>query len=85
MQERALQTKNGFGSISLRQCSKPIIAAVNGHAMGGGMELVLNCDLVVAYEGAKFGLPEAQRGVLAIQGGVGDLERAVGRHVSMLS
>ena len=46
-----------------------MIAAVNGGTYGGGTELVLNCDLVVASEGAKFGLPEVKRGVLAAQGG----------------
>ncbi|KAH8824953.1 enoyl-CoA hydratase/carnithine racemase [Flagelloscypha sp. PMI_526] len=81
LQDDALKTKNGFGSISLRQFPKPIIAAVNGHALGGGMEIVLNCDLVVAYEGATFGLLEAQRGILAVQG-VGDLERAAGRQLA---
>lgn len=48
---------------------KPIIAAVSGGAYGGGVEILLNCDYVVASEGAKFGLPEVKRGVVAIQGG----------------
>lgn len=61
---------HGFGSISRRQSNKPIIAAVNGGAYGGGLEMVLNCDIVVATEGAKFALPEVKRGVVAIQGGV---------------
>lgn len=49
--------------------SKPIIAAVNGIAFGGGMELVLNCDLVIASDDAAFALPEVKRGVIAAQGG----------------
>ena len=62
---------HGFGSISRRQTSsKPMIAAVNGGAYGGGMEMVLNCDLVIASQDAKFGLPEVKRGVVAIQGGI---------------
>ena len=48
---------------------KPVIAAVNGAAVGGGFELVLNCDLVVASESSRFGLPEVKRGLLAAGGG----------------
>lgn len=62
---------NGFASISRRSSSiKPIIAAVNGGAYGGGLELILNCDLVIAGEDTVFALPEVKRGVVAIQGGV---------------
>jgi enoyl-CoA hydratase len=50
-------------------CPKPVIAAVNGAAVGGGFELVLACDLVVAAEHARFGLPEVKRGLLAAGGG----------------
>lgn len=59
----------GFGSISRRQSNKPFIAAVNGGAFGGGTEIVLNCDIVVASHDAKFALPEVKRGVVAAQGG----------------
>ncbi|MGP0032845.1 MAG: enoyl-CoA hydratase-related protein [Acidimicrobiales bacterium] len=52
-----------------RPCAKPIVAAVNGAAVGGGFELVLACDLVVAAEGARFGLPEVRRGLVAGGGG----------------
>jgi enoyl-CoA hydratase len=48
---------------------KPVIAAVNGAAVGGGFELVLSCDLVVAADSARFGLPEVKRGLLAAGGG----------------
>jgi enoyl-CoA hydratase/carnithine racemase len=61
---------HGFGSISRRQTSsKPLIAAVNGGAYGGGMELLLNCDIVIADEKAVFMMPEVKRGVVAAQGG----------------
>lgn len=50
-------------------CAKPVIAAVNGAAVGGGFELVLACDLVVAAEHARFGLPEVKRGLLPAGGG----------------
>lgn len=46
-----------------------MIAAVNGGAYGGGVEIVLNCDLVIASERAEFALPEVKRGVVAAQGG----------------
>jgi enoyl-CoA hydratase/carnithine racemase len=47
-----------------------MIAAVNGAVYGGGMEIVLNCDIVIASEEAKFALPEVTRGVAAVQGGL---------------
>lgn len=70
-QEGVASSPHGFGSISRRHISsKPIIAAVNGIAHGGGVEMILNCDIVIASEDAKFALPEVKRGVLAIQGGL---------------
>ncbi|KAK0209338.1 ClpP/crotonase-like domain-containing protein [Desarmillaria ectypa] len=70
--------KYGFASISRRLTTKPIIAAVNGGAYGGGMEILLNCDLVIADEKAKFALPEVRRGVVALQGGIPRLARIAG-------
>ncbi|KPM36533.1 hypothetical protein AK830_g10033 [Neonectria ditissima] len=70
---------NGFGGLSNRRGKKPIVAAVNGLCLGGGMEMVLNTDLVVASSGAKFGLPEVTRGVVAIAGALPRLMRSVGR------
>ncbi|CEL54381.1 enoyl-CoA hydratase [Rhizoctonia solani AG-1 IB] len=69
---------NGFGSLARRQCVKPIIAAVNGIAMGGGVEILLNCDLVVASRDAKLGLPEVKRGVVAAAGGIPRIQRIAG-------
>ncbi len=65
------------GIVRLRQ---PVIAAVNGFALGGGFELVLVADLVVAAEGAKFGLPETRLGLLPGGGGTQRLSRLVGRN-----
>lgn len=59
----------GVGSISNRSSKKPLIAAVNGFAVGGGLEMVLNCDVVIASEGAKFGFPEVSKGVTISAGG----------------
>ena len=58
-----------------RDCYKPLLAVVNGYAVGGGLELVLGCDLVVAAEHAQLGLPEARRGLLADAGGIHKLVR----------
>ena len=61
---------DGFASLSRRfVTSKPIIAAVNGGAYGGGTEMLLNCDLVIAGEDAVIATPEVKRGVVAVQGG----------------
>jgi enoyl-CoA hydratase/carnithine racemase len=62
--------------------SKPIIAAVNGIAFGGGMEMILNCDLVIASEDAVFALPEVKRGVVASQGGIPRIKAAVGHQLA---
>jgi enoyl-CoA hydratase len=55
----------GFAGLTQRTFDKPIIAAVNGHALAGGCEIMLACDLVVAVEGATFGIPEVKRGLFA--------------------
>ena len=56
-------------SVRAQNLSKPTIAAVNGHALAGGFELVLNCDLVVSVDGVRFGIPEVKRGLYAAGGG----------------
>jgi enoyl-CoA hydratase len=58
----------GFGGITERPPRKPIIAAVEGYAVAGGFELTLACDLVVAADGARFGVPEVKRGLVAAAG-----------------
>jgi len=66
----------GFGGLALRETlDVPVIARVNGHALGGGMEMVLGCDIVVAAEKATFGLPEPRVGRLALDGGIALLPR----------
>jgi enoyl-CoA hydratase len=62
--------RGGFGGIAQRDFAKPIIAAVNGSALAGGCEIMLSCDLVVAVEDAKFGIPEVKRGLMAGAGGL---------------
>ena len=60
----------GFAGLVRRELGKPVVAAVNGAAMGGGFEIVLACDLVVAGQSARFGLPEVTRGLIAASGGL---------------
>jgi len=62
---------------------KPIIAAVRGVAFGGGFEIALACDLIIASEDARFALPEPRRGLIPFAGGVHRLPRAIPRHAAM--
>ena len=74
----------GFGGITSRfDNNKPIIAAVNGVAMGGGFEIVLACDIVVASEKAVFALPEPRVGLAALAGGMQRLPRQIGMKRAM--
>jgi len=69
--------KGGFAGVVTRDFPKPIIAAVNGPALAGGFEIVLSCDLVVAADTARFGIPEVQRGLMAAAGGLIRLPKRV--------
>ncbi|WP_423142124.1 crotonase/enoyl-CoA hydratase family protein [Parablastomonas sp. CN1-191] len=73
----------GFGGLSQWTPSKPLIAAVDGYALAGGMELALACDLIVAGAGAKFGIPEVKRGLFAAAGGVTRLPRQIPQRIAM--
>jgi enoyl-CoA hydratase len=81
--ERELSDTNGFASLTHRQRSKPLIAAVNGPALAGGTEIVLACDLVVAEVSASFGIPEVKRGLIAAAGGLYRLARVLPRNVAL--
>lgn len=78
----AAKKRGGFGIMGMPP-KKPIIAAIDGQALAGGMELTLSCDLIVATETSVFGLAEAKRGLLAIGGGCFRLPRRVPYHVAM--
>ena len=72
-------TPRGFGGLTSRfDMTKPVIAAVNGVAMGGGFEIALACDLIIASENAKFALPEPKVGLAALAGGLNRLPRQIG-------
>ena len=77
-----VEGRGGFGIVA-RPPSKPVIAAVEGPALGGGFEIVLACDLVVAGAGATFGLPEVRRGLTASGGGLIRLPRRLPRNLAM--
>lgn len=81
--ERKLREPSRQRGHVLDRCWKPIIAAVNGYAVGGGLELALRCDIILAAEHARFGLPEARRGLLADAGGVCKLPRRIPYHLAM--
>ncbi len=73
----------GFGGIVQQPPQKPLIAAVEGYALAGGLELMIACDLVVAHEDAKFGIPEVKRGLVAAAGGVMMLPDQIPERVAM--
>ncbi|KAH8704744.1 putative carnitinyl-CoA dehydratase [Talaromyces proteolyticus] len=72
----------GFAGLSRRRGKKPVVAAVNGYALGGGFEICLNCDMVVASPTATFGLPEAQVGLYAAAGGLARITRIAGLQIA---
>ena len=76
-------TRGGFGGITTRERTKPIIAAVDGPALAGGTEIVLSCDLVVASRTATFGIPEVKRNLVAGAGGLFRLPRKIPRNIAM--
>jgi len=76
--------KSGFGGLTARVGrNKPVIAAVNGFAMGGGFEIALAADVIVASEQAQFGLPEVKRGLIAAAGGIIRLCRQIPEKLAM--
>lgn len=73
----------GFAGMVEYLASKPIIAAVEGYALAGGFELAISCDLIVAAEDAKFGIPEVKRGLAAAAGGLVRLPKQIAPRIAM--
>src|ERR1700719_366074 len=82
--ERPQMSKGGFAGITSRfDLTKPIIAAVNGFALGGGCEIALACDIIIAADHARLGLPEPRVGLMAGAGGVHRLPRHIPLKIAM--
>ncbi len=73
----------GFGGVTESPPKKPLIAAVEGYALAGGFELAITCDLIVAAETSKFGIPEVKRGLAAAAGGLVKLPRQISPRIAM--
>lgn len=81
--ERPSIEGRGFGGLTEWTPSKPVIAAIDGYALAGGMELAMSCDLIVCSAGAKFGIPEAKRSLAAAAGGLIKLPRQIPPRIAM--
>jgi len=81
--ERPSVEGRGFGGVVEAPPAKPLIAAVEGYALAGGLELMIACDLVVASDKAKFGIPEVKRGLVAAAGGVMMLPDQIPERIAM--
>lgn len=81
--ERPWAGDRGFAGITQRASAKPLIAAIEGFAVAGGLEVALSCDLIVAARGARLGIPEVKRSLVAAGGGLLRLPRMLPRNIAM--
>jgi enoyl-CoA hydratase len=81
--ERPYVEGRGFAGITQRSSRKPLIAAIEGFAVAGGFEIALSCDLIVASKGARLGIPEVKRSLVAAAGALFRLPRRIPYHLAM--
>jgi enoyl-CoA hydratase len=81
--ERPYVGERGFAGITRRSARKPLIAAIEGFAVAGGLEVALACDLIVASRGARLGIPEVKRSLVAAGGGLLRLPRMLPRNIAL--
>jgi enoyl-CoA hydratase len=81
--ERPWAADRGFAGIVQKPATKPLVAAIEGFAVAGGLEIALACDLIVAAKGAKLGIPEVKRGLVAAAGALRQLPRRLPAAVAM--
>lgn len=81
--ERPVVKGRGFAGITEKPPRKPLIAALEGYVLAGGLELMMACDLAIAAESALFGIPEVKRGLIAAGGGVVKLPRLVPQRIAL--
>jgi enoyl-CoA hydratase len=81
--ERPYVEDRGFAGITQRGARKPVIAAIEGFAVAGGLEIALSCDLIVAARGARLGIPEVKRSLVAAAGALFRLPRRIPYHLAM--
>jgi enoyl-CoA hydratase len=81
--DRPYAADRGFAGITRRSAKKPLIAAIEGFAVAGGLEIALACDLIVASRGARLGIPEVKRSLVAAGGGLLRLPRVLPRNIAM--
>jgi enoyl-CoA hydratase len=81
--ERPWAGDRGFAGIAQRSADKPLIAAIEGFALAGGLEVALACDLIVAAKGARLGIPEVKRSLIAAGGALLRLPRVLPRNIAM--
>ncbi len=83
-EERPFMPPSGFGGLTSRfDLMKPTICAVNGFAVGGGLEMAMTCDIIIAADHAQLGLPEPKRGLIAGAGGIHRLPRMIPRKIAL--
>jgi enoyl-CoA hydratase len=75
--------RGGFAGVTFRERTKPLVVAVDGAALAGGLEIVLAADVVVASDRSTFGLPEVRRNLVAVGGGVWRLAKSIGHHAAL--